>query len=252
MKIEKIKQTKNGKYKIELDNKDAITTYGDVILKNDLLFHQEVDLETLNNLYKDTNYYDIYNKAIKYITKKLRSEKELRNYLKDYEIDIDKIVSDLKKIGLINDDMFASSYVNDRLYLSNDGPKKIESSLLEHNIDANLIENLLSKKDTEFKEKLNKIILKKIKSNTKYSSLILKQKLVFDLINQGYNKEDIIELFDSNEVNNTISYSYDKLYKKLSLKYSDKELIMNIKNKLYQKGYSLSEINEIIDKKNSI
>lgn len=251
MKIEKIKQTKSGKYKIELDNSESIVTYADAILKNNLLFTKELDQEKLSKLYKDTSYYDVYNKVIKYISKKLRSEKEIRDYLKDSLVDIDNIIEDLKKIGLLNDNVFAKAYVNDRLYLSNDGPKKISSALEEHNISSELIEDLIYSNSDNFKLKLEKIIKKKIKANTKSNSM-LKQKLLYDLINQGYNKEDIVELFDKNLIpNDNILKEYDKLYKKLSSKYVDNELLKQIKNKLYQKGYNLSEINEVIDKKNS-
>jgi len=62
MKIENIKKLNSGKYKIELDDKNKIITYDDVILKHNLLYHKEVDTDKLNELNIDTKYYDVYNK----------------------------------------------------------------------------------------------------------------------------------------------------------------------------------------------
>ena len=76
MKVEKIKKTGN-KYKIVFSDNSVLKTYDDVIINNGLLYNHEIDSDTLNKLNIDTNYYDIYYKTINYITRKLRSEKEI-------------------------------------------------------------------------------------------------------------------------------------------------------------------------------
>ena len=50
MKIEKIKKLSNGKYKIELDNKEKITTYDEVILEENILYKKEIDNELINKI----------------------------------------------------------------------------------------------------------------------------------------------------------------------------------------------------------
>ena len=42
---------------------------------------------------------------------------------------------------------------------------------------------------------------------------------------------------------------YDKIFNKLSVKYDKDILYIKVKEKLYQKGFSSSEINEIFTKK---
>ena len=49
-----------------------------------------------------------------------------------------------------------------------------------------------------------------------------------------------------NTDNTIIKKEYEKLFNKLSRKYKDKELYSQIKNKLYQKGFSYDEINNYI------
>jgi len=247
MKIEKIKKV-GSKYKIIFDDKTVLNTYDDVLINNSLLYNNEIDSKLLNKLNNDTDYYDIYYKTVNYITKKLRSEKEVNEFIdKNNTNDKDKkqVISKLKEIGLINDINYVKAYISDRINLSNDGPLKIKKSLLEHDIDSDVIEDELSKIDNNLlKEKLNKLINKKI-SNTKYSGYILRQKLYNDFINLGYSKEMINEIYDNIEVNKTglLKKEYDKLYKKLSVKYSGRELENKIKSKLYQKGFTIDEIN---------
>ena len=87
MKIEKIKKLNSGKYKIELDDKNKIITYDDVILKHNLLFNKDIDSSKLNELNIDTKYYDIYNKCVKYISVRIRSIYEIKEYLRKKEIE---------------------------------------------------------------------------------------------------------------------------------------------------------------------
>ncbi len=254
MKIEKIKKMSNGKYKIEFDNNEKIVTYDDIILKNSLLYKNELTLQELNEINKDNSYYDIYNKTINYITKRLRSEKKIDTFLDKFELEDEKknkIKNELRKINLIDDIKFASSYISDRIHLSNDGSEKIKTSLFNYGIDSNIIESEINKIDDEvILDKLNKMIKKKVVNNHRYSLYILKQKLIVELINLGYKREMIVECLEQyTNTNNNIEKEYDRQYNKLSKKYEDDKLYYQLKQKLYQKGYSKEEIEEVIQKK---
>lgn len=241
MKITKVKKT-GKKYKLVFDDNSDITTYDDVIIENHLLFNKEVDYETLRQIELDNIYYDAYYKTINLITKKLRSLKEINIYLDKYNVDTEnknKIINHLKQIGLINDYNFAKAFINDKLYLSNDGPNKIKKNLLEHDIKLSTIEELIEPKKEEFNEKLTKIISKKIKSNTKYGGYYLKQKITNELINLGYDYSDINLFYDEDLVSYDYEKEYDKLYKKYSKKYDGEQLDKIIKQKLYQKGITI-------------
>ena len=251
MKIEKVKKTKSGKYKITFDNKETLSTYDDVILNNGILFKKEIDSDILDKLNIETGYYEIYNKTVNFISRKLRSEKEVKLFLDKTAAsssDKQKIIKKLKEIGLINDKLFASAYVQDRFNLSTDGPYKIASDLRKNDIGDEVINEYISKiDDKDIYEKLSKLIVKKINSNHNKSNYQLKQKIVNEMINLGYSKDMIIEILDDNLKNNSsvINSEYNKLYRKLSNKYDDEELERHIRNKLFQKGFSSDEINSI-------
>ena len=251
MKIEGVKKTKNGKYKVIFDNNEVFSTYDDVILNNGLLFKKELDSELLNKLQIETNYYEIYNKVVKFISRKLRSEKEIKLFLDKNSVssnDKDKIMIKLKDIGFINDKVFAGAYVQDRFNLSSDGPFKIISDLKKNNIDDKIINEYINKiNEEDIYEKLTKLIIKKINCNHNKSNYQLRQKIVGDMVNLGYSKEMIVQIINDNlKINNNIvTGEYNKLYKRLSSKYEGEMLERQIKNKLIQKGFSSDELSNI-------
>ncbi len=255
MHIEKIKKLKNGKYKIIIDGSDDLITYDEVILKNNLLNKKGIDKDLIIKLNIDTDYYNIYNKVVKYIQVRLRSEKEIIKYLEKYKLDEnekDKIIEELKNVGFVNDLNFAKAYISDKMNLSNYGPNKIKQELGNHNIDKHIVEELINNIDyDEVYEKLYRLIKKKIFSNKKFSKYQLKSKILSYFINLGYQNDTINEIFDELYVedNNIIKREYEKIYINLKRKYSGDELYFKIRQKLYQKGFFIEEINEVINDK---
>ena len=246
MKIDKIKKS-GKKYKIVLEDGTEIKTFDDVIINYNLLYHKDIDDILLNKIIKDNAYYEVYNKVLNLISKKIRSEKEINEFLDKYDVDRNKIINKLKSINLINDKLFAKAYISDKINLSNEGIDKIKNDLLKHNIDLNVIEEELSKIDNNLiNKKIEKLINKKIKKS-KYTGYKLKYKVVNELINLGYDKYTIIEIYDSLDIknDNLIVNEYDKLYRQLSKKYSGKQLEYKINTKLYNKGFTSEEINNI-------
>ena len=246
MKIEKFKKLSNNKYKLVFINNDSLILYEDVILDNNILFKKDIDDELLNKIIQDNKYYEVYNKALKYVLTKMRSIYEVKIYLDKYDVsefDKGKIINKLKDINLLNDTLYTEAYVSDKIHLTNDGPIKIKSDLLNKKVDENIIDLELSKYDKEvFNEKIKKIISKK--KNTKYSNYIFKQKVNIYLINLGYKSSDITPLLSDIDIDTSsqLKKDYDSLYRKLSKKYSDKKLEYEIKSRLYKKGYSSDEI----------
>ncbi len=251
----KIIKMKSGKYKIKLEDGREIITYDEIMLKYNIILKKELDEDTILKINKDTLNYVAYDKSLKYITTKMRSELEIEKYLNKLGVDEilkKNIIQKLKDNKLIDDEKYTIAFIIDKINLSNIGPNKIKKELLEHNIDLNIIEKELNKySDNIFEEKIDKYIAKKIK-NQKYSTFILKQKIINDLINNGYSLDMIKGRLDNVQFDNSyiIEKDYNKIKKRLSNKFDEKELDKQIKNKLILKGYKIEEINQIIDKEN--
>lgn len=252
LKIKSIKKT-GMKYKIILDNDEIITTNDQVIINHNLLYKPKLTQKLLNKIKEDTNYYDNYNKILKMINRKIRSEHEIRETLKKNEVsknDIDQIVTTLKNIGLLNDAEFATAYTNDRINLSLDGPYKIKKDLENNHIDDIYINNALEKFDQPLiDQRLEKIIIKKMKNNTKDTDYIFKQKTSLYLLNLGYSKEDINNHLLNIKIDNShLEKEMEKIYNKLKNKYDGYILKNKLKQKLFSKGFTSEEINEFIEK----
>ena len=252
MKVLKYKKIKN-KYRVYFDNDIKVDLNDNIILKYELLLKKEIDNKTFDQLVLDNNKEDIYNNAVRYISIKIRSKEEIYNYLnkKGYDKeDINNTINRLEKNNLINDNLYIKSYIHDRFYLSSEGLNKIRNYLINLRLDESIIDKYLNEIDREdVIDKLNKLVDKKIKSNKNYSGNILKLRLMNYFVEQGFNKCDIEEVLNNKNLSNIDNgiKEYNKLYNKYSKKYDGYELENLLRNKLYQKGYDLSEIKKNID-----
>jgi regulatory protein len=253
MIINNIKKLTKGRYKISFNN-DFLIVYEDILIKYNLLTNKNIDNKIISKIKKDNDYYEIYNTAIRYISIRMRSKKEVFNYLilkfKD-DKNVNKVIEIITKERYIDDVKFCKSFVNDKLYLSNDGIDKIKRSLLNYEVDEKTINEIIDEIDLNtIKDKLYKLMDKYININKKYSKNQLKNKIIYYFINNGYSKDmilDVYEMFNIKENNDAIKTEYDKLLQKYSKKYSSYKLDSFIKSKLYQKGFSVEEINNIME-----
>lgn len=246
MKIIKIVKLKNGLYNLEL-NKLTIKTFDEIIIKYNLLYKKEIDDDLLLKIMNDSKYYDIYNKALNYAVKRVRCENDIYYYLSNLEVknsDIKSIIDKLKKINIINDKLYVRCYINDKLKLSKDGINKIKIDLLNKNINIDIINEEIENIDIDINEKLKKLIIKRINSNHKYSNYFLKNKIIRDMINLGYEQSVIDEIFEQNKKDdyNILIYNYRILLNKYKNKYKDKILESKIKSKLYMYGFLYENI----------
>ena len=257
MKIGKYTKLKSNKYSVVIDD-ITVKLYDDVIVKYELLRLKEIDEKLFKEITEYNDRLEAYYKALKYITKKLRTEKEIYKYLdKDYSKDIIlETIDKLKRMGYLNKDLYLKSYLSDQIHMTLNGPNKIKKDLVSLGYEEDEFkEEIDNISDDIWLTKVEKIINKKIKSNRNLGSNKLKEKLVYDLSNMGYYKwmiEEVIHRIDFNSDSNILEREYNKLYTKLSRKFDGSSIDYQIRMKLLQKGFYSSEIDEFIqNKKNS-
>lgn len=242
MKISNYKKKKSNIYEITLSNNEKIELYDDVILKYELLLVKELDEKKLKEIILYNSNLESYNIALKFLNSKLRTEKEIRKKLENFNKDaINYTIDRLKCEGYLNDLLYIKSYINDEVNLKLSGPNKILFDLKKKGFKDIDIMNYLNTIDANiWLNKINKYISKKINSNHNLSAYILKQKILQDLINKGFYKEDIlftIENFEFIDDESIYQKEYVKLKNKFSKKYSGVELENKIKIALIRKGF---------------
>ena len=246
MKIEKYKKLSNGRYKITFDNNLDTVLYEEVILKYELLLKKEIDNDTLIKIDSYNQEWDVYYVGLKSLKTRFKSTYELKMFLlkKEYpSILIDKAIDKLTQQGYLDDRSYARGFIHNKMVTSSYGPLRVEKELLDKKIDFKIIkEELLIYSEEEQISKIKKIIEKGIKSNRNRGGNVLKNKIINDLRNFGYDISLINKVIVNYSFTNNKDISkkeYDKLYKKYSRKYSGDELKRKIREKMYLKGLDI-------------
>lgn len=201
MEIVKYELMKKNIYNVYLSNGEVLELDESVITNNELLLKKRIDNDLYDKLKRDNKICILVNASIKYINVRLRSIKEIKDYLLKKEDDtdlIDGVISRLMKMGYLDDRRFTEAYIKDKLNFTSWGDYKIINELNKLGISSLDIENNIDLlNDDILNERMRKIIDKDIRTNKKYSGLKLKNKIYNHLLTSGYSKEKVISLINS-------------------------------------------------------
>lgn len=201
MKIEKYELTKKNKYNVFLSNGEVITLDERVITENELLLKKEITKELYDKVIRESRIYELVDISIKYISIRLRSIKEIKDYLKKKEENIELIdiaINKLIKLGYLDDNKFTKAFIKDKLTLTSMGDYKIKMELQRLGVSYEIIEDNISLIDENLlEEKIKKLIEKDIRTNKKYSGVNLKNKVYNHLVTAGYSKEKVISVLNN-------------------------------------------------------
>lgn len=201
MEIVKYELMKKNIYNVYLSNGEVLELDESVITNNELLLKKRIDNDLYDKLKRDNKICILVNASIKYINVRLRSIKEIKDYLLKKEEDtnlIDEVISRLIKMGYLDDRRFTEAYIKDKLNFTSWGDYKIINELNKLGISSLYIEdNIDLLNDDILNERMRKIIDKDIRTNKKYSGLKLKNKIYNHLLTSGYSKEKVISLINS-------------------------------------------------------
>lgn len=201
MKIEKYELTKKNIYNVYLSNGEILELNGKVITDNELLIKKDIDNELYNKLKRDNTICILVDTSVKYIDRRLRSIKELKDYLKNKEEDttiIEEVIDKLIDNKYLDDDRFTKAFIKDKLNFTNWGDYKIKNELKRLGVNEEIIyNNMINIDDNIYYERINKIINKDISTNKKYNGIKLKNKIYNHLLTLGYSKEKVISIINN-------------------------------------------------------
>ena len=201
MRIEKYELTKKNVYNVYLSNGEVLELNGKVITDNELLIKKEIDNELYDKLKRDNTICILVDTSVKYIDRRLRSIKELKEYLKNKEEDttiIEEVIDKLIDNKYLDDDRFTKAFIKDKLNFTNWGDYKIKNELKRLDVNEEIIyNNMINIDDNIYYERINKIIDKDISTNKKYNGIKLKNKIYNHLLTLGYSKEKVISIINN-------------------------------------------------------
>lgn len=192
MKITAIKQQvkRADRYSVFLDEKYAFSLREAELLKLGLHSGQEISEEQLDEYQSESEFGKWYDRTLNLLSFRLRSEWELRDYLRRKECPqsvTEKILNKLSINGYVDDEQFAKRWVENRRLMKATSRRKLSQELQQKRIPRDIIDAALAgdKETTNEREVLRELVEKK---RHRYPD---RMKLMQYLARQGFSYDDI-------------------------------------------------------------
>ncbi|MBE6070825.1 MAG: recombination regulator RecX [Clostridium butyricum] len=209
-KITKIEIQKNNKDRVNiyLDEEYALSISAELVYKENLKVKDEVDISKLQVVAEKESMIRCKESALRMIERSYKTEKEIRDKLKQKgyeEKQIDNSIKFLKEYNFLNDSVYAKAFIKDKL--NSKGSQKIKYDLMRKGVSKDIIEeNLMDIDKSEEKEVALNIGKKKYDAIKKKESDNYKAsgKLYRFLISRGYSydivKDVVKEIMSLEEI----------------------------------------------------
>lgn len=143
--INKTTKNKSQMYEIIVDGESLGLYHIETIVKHTLKVGMEVDAEVLANALKESAVLIATEKALNYISKSMKTQKDIEKYLrgKGYgENIVECVIGKLREYNYINDEVYAKYFIASKS--KKEGNKKIKFDLKNKGIDEKVIAEMLS------------------------------------------------------------------------------------------------------------
>ncbi len=175
-----------------LDERFAFGLDEEVVYKYGLKTGQELKQNEINRILDSETKREAKDAALRFLSFRMRSEKELRDKLRKKEFAqniIDEVIKDLARVNLIDDYEFASAFVRDRISNSPRGKVLLRRELWKKGIRKEIIEKVLRE---YFKEEDQELALARElsqKRKRRYHGLeknVAKRRMMSFLLRRGF------------------------------------------------------------------
>lgn len=231
-----------------------------ILIENRLHKGMELSQNLIEELKQNDAFHKSYSLALNYLSFRMRTKKEMYDYLKEKEVDehyipdiMDKLIHD----GLLNDRQFTDAFVNTRINTSSKGPQLVIRELIQKGVSTQIAEEAIEKYTYEIQyEKAIKWIEKRLRTTTRDSFKKQHQKMRANLMQKGFSTDIINDVLaevqnnqDADEEREALIFHAEKLLRRHDGKYTGYTLLQKVKEGLYRQGFSFDKINEYINEK---
>lgn len=248
-------QKKSGRYNIFLDKKYAFPVSEDVLIRYNL--HKGLELS--EELQAEITAADVvekaYQLALNYLSYQLRTIKEMRQYLRQHEVDAvaaEQVIARLEQQQYLDDGAYAIAYVQTNKRLSLKGPQVIRQELRQKGIsDDNLIVDALTHYDrTSLLANGQKLAQQIWQRQHHVSQRIREQKVRQGLQQKGYTGLDFDAIWsqldltmDDDEEHEALQLAAAKAQRHYH-PLTDRQQRQKFTQALYRKGFAFEAINQ--------
>lgn len=198
MKITAIKQQvkRADRYSVYIDEKYSFALSETELLRLGIYSGQEITQQELADLKDDSVRDKARYQALGQLSRRQRSEWELRDYLKRKEYQpeiIDQAIEQLREYGYVDDKKFAEAWISNRRLLKATSARRLRQELKQKRVSDEVIDEALSEDETDENQVLRDLVERKRKQ-TKYQDDL---KLMQYLSRQGFNYDAIKSALES-------------------------------------------------------
>ncbi|HET7579282.1 MAG TPA: recombination regulator RecX [Bacillales bacterium] len=233
----------------------------DVLVSFALSKGKEIDETELAGIIFEDEIKKAFNLAVNYLSYRMRSVKEIQDYLrkKDFGPEvIEKVLPRLEHYRYIDDAEFAKMFVRSRKQNSSKGPSAIRQELFQKGVAEHDIANALEGFTPEEQiEKATAFAEKQAKHHKKKSNADVKRTIAGTLAGKGFSREVIDAALeqaefakDEDDEWNALVTQAEKAARKYRRKYEGWEYEQRMKQHLYQKGFPFSMIEAYLSEQN--
>lgn len=198
MKITGIKQQvkRADRYSIYIDEKYVCSFSESELLNLGLRIGLELTPTELEDLKLNATRDKAYYRCLDLVSRRIRSEWEVRDYLKRKEYDaeiIDATIDKLRERSYIDDRVFAQRWVDNRRLLKPTSKRRLQQELKQKRVAGELIDEIFQADEVDERVALKELVLRK---SHRYPDRL---KFMQFLARQGYNYEDIKAVLDESD-----------------------------------------------------
>lgn len=245
-----------GRYNVYIDRGEG-EEFGfgvseDVLVTYALSKGKDIDEDQLKEIIFEDEIKTAFNLAVNFLSYRMRSVKEIQNYLrkKDIRSDvIDQVINRLEKQQYVDDAEFARAFVESRKRTSSKGPAVIYQELHKKGVPDGTIMKALER--FSFDEQVTtatRFAEKQAKRHRNKSTRQMQQAILQTLIGKGFDR-DVIEAAiqktelekDENDEWQALVVQAEKAHRKYQ-KYEKPEYEQRMKQHLYRKGFPFEMI----------
>lgn len=187
-KISKAVKTE-GRYNVFVDGEFTFSLDESQLIESGLRKGQELSEQEVLNLRIESDFGKNYIKALDLISRRLRSEREIRDYAfkKQWSKDnLERVIKRLYERGYLNEKKFATAFVRSKALTKSQSRRQLELALKKKGITSTVISEVIEGSDEYSEnESLKRLITKK---RNRYDD---EKKLIAYLLRQGFSYDDI-------------------------------------------------------------
>lgn len=191
------------RFNIFIDGEFALGLDAEILIKEGLKENQEISSERINELVKENELQKLLDKALRFLSYRPRSEKEISDFLTRKQAGketVKMVMVRLKDLGMIDDLKFSQWWLEQRQTFRPKGKRLLVMELKGKGVNREIIDRLLESQTGEDEFEIGKRILaKKAERWQNLSPLEFRKKASEFLLRRGFSWDTIKRILDNRD-----------------------------------------------------